>query len=168
MLQGLLEERFKLKSHLETRERPLYALTVAKSGLKLQALKEGSCTSDRQPTDICGRMTMKRIGPIMTVGAHGMTIADFSSGLLASRLDRPVIDKTGITGQFDFHLEFSPANTTSGVSSQDGIDSASVAPPQEGPSIFTAVQEQLGLKLSPDKGPVEVLVVDHVENPSEN
>lgn len=179
MLQGLLEERFKLKIHLETRELPVYTLTVAKSGLKLQALKEGSCTSidlnsplpaapDQQPTDFCGRMTMKRNGPILTIGAHGITIAGFSSGLLASRLDRPVIDKTGIMDQFDFHLEFSPANTTSGVLSQDGIDGASVAPSPEGPSIFTAVQEQLGLKLAPGKGPVEVLVIDHVEKPSEN
>jgi uncharacterized protein (TIGR03435 family) len=90
MLQGLLEERFKLKMNLETRELPVYALYVAKSGLKLKALKEGSFTvkpnlpptsaPGQQPTDFCGSMTMKRNGPTMTIGAHGMTIADLSNG----------------------------------------------------------------------------------------
>src|SRR5262249_14760442 len=93
-------------------------------------------------------------------GAHiadealGMTMTEIANRFVSNRLDRPVIDKTGIKGGFDAHLEFDRPNDP--------------ARHPTGPSIFTAVQEQLGLKLTPDKGPVEVLVIDHVENPSEN
>jgi uncharacterized protein (TIGR03435 family) len=87
-------------------------------------------------------------------------------------LDRPVIDKTGLTGRFDIHLEFVPENAISGPIRLNGVDSpglpASSAGTSAGPSIFTAVQEQLGLKLSPDKGPVDVLVIDRVQKPSGN
>jgi uncharacterized protein (TIGR03435 family) len=107
----------------------------------------------------------------LTVEAQGMRIADFASGLLASRLDRPVVDKTGVAGKFNFHLEFSPAATASGSFGGEGTDNGGGSAPttdSAGPSIFTAIQEQMGLKLSSDKGPVEVLVVDHVEKPSAN
>jgi hypothetical protein len=115
MMQSLLEDRFALKIHKETRQLPVYTLALAKNGAKLPLTAEGSCT----PLDL-------------------------------SR--RPVIDKTGLTGMFDIHLEFAGDN----------------APDATGASIFTAVEEQLGLKLTSDKGPVEVLVIDRIERPSAN
>jgi uncharacterized protein (TIGR03435 family) len=86
-------------------------------------------------------------------------------------LDRPLIDKTGITGTFDFHLTFAPDETTAGVASPfapDGAFSGVPPDPAGGPSIFTAFQEQLGLKLEAGKGPSEVLVIDYIERPSGN
>lgn len=84
-----------------------------------------------------------------------MTVSEIFSGIISNIAGGPVIDKTGLTGQFDFTLEWTPG----------GIN----APPDAtGPSIFTAVEEQLGLKLTSGKGPVEVIVVDHVERPSAN
>lgn len=81
-----------------------------------------------------------------------MSVADFAGQLLAQRVDRPLIDKTGLQGLFDFHLQYA----------RDAAQDAAA------PSIFTALQEQLGLKLSADTGPVDVLVIDHVEKPSDN
>jgi uncharacterized protein (TIGR03435 family) len=169
MLQSLLEDRFKLKIRSETREVPVYALTVAKSGPKLQPFKEGSCTPvDRTqfvpfhpptPDQVLANChaTGRNSGPNLRVEAQGMSIADFAKIFLDSHtVDRPVIDKTGITGLFDFHLEYAPDR---GAPSDD---------PATGPSIFTALQEQLGLKLEPSKGPQEFLVIDSVERPSEN
>jgi uncharacterized protein (TIGR03435 family) len=171
MLQVLLEDRFKLKIHRETRELPVYVLTVAKSGNKLQASREGSCLSldpshpptqpqpGQPPISFCGRTSIRRNGAKMTVDAFGIGMALFAGTTLSVRLDldRPVIDKTGLQGIFDLHLEFGAPNSLPVGAAAD-----------MSPSIFTALQEQLGLKLSPDKGPVDVLVVDHVERPSEN
>ena len=85
---------------------------------------------------------------------------------------RPVVDRTGITGRFDIHLEFVRDIAMSGAILLNGVDSpglpAASADTSAGPSVFTAVQEQIGLKLSPDRGPVDVLVVDHAEKPSAN
>jgi uncharacterized protein (TIGR03435 family) len=164
MLQALLEGRFKLKLHRESRVVPAYALTVAKGGPKLQPLKEGSCTSpdpENPPSPppgedfpvICGTISGRRNGPNQTMTVHGMSLDEFSKfgmGLFG----RPVINKTGIAGKFDLHLEFEPNNAA--------------ADEPSGPSIFTALQEQLGLKLVPTKGPFDVLVIDHVERPSDN
>lgn len=170
MLQVLLEDRFKLKIHRATREIPVYTLTVARGGSKLRASKEGSCTvfdpshppaqpePGQPPPNLCGRGSIGRNGAGTTFDGFGMSIAVFAGATLARLgLDRPVIDQTGLQGIFDLHLEFDSPNAL-----PDG------AAPDVSPSIFTAVQEQLGLKLSPDKGPVEVLVVDHVERPSGN
>jgi uncharacterized protein (TIGR03435 family) len=163
MLRTLLEDRFKLKIHRETRELPVYALTVAKGGPKLVASKEGSCTvfdpghpppqpsRGQAPPVLCGRTSFQRHGGIRTVDAFGVSMDRFAGITLSTRLDldRPVLDKTGLTGLFDVHLEFDAGNDT-------------------GPSLFTAMQEQLGLRLAPDTGPVDVLVVDHIERPSGN
>jgi uncharacterized protein (TIGR03435 family) len=169
MMQAFLEDRCRLKIHRETRELPVYALTVAKGGSKLQPVKEGSCT----PVDLnhlpsgppapgqtpnCGRATSRRIGGEMALEAYGMSVTDFAAQILSGALDRPVFDKTGLSGLFDFHLQYAPDNPGAPVTAADPT----------GLSIFTAVQEQLGLKLSPETGPVEVLVVDHVEKPSDN
>lgn len=162
MLQALLEDRFKLKMHRETREVPVYVLTPGKNGVKPGALKEAaSCVPidlnhpepapDQPMPNFCDRQVFSSDGPNRIVDSYGRSMESLAGGLLSNNLDRPVIDKTGITGRFDFRLEFA----------RNMADNT-------GTSIFTALQEQLGLKLTPDKGPVEVLVIDHVEKPSDN
>jgi uncharacterized protein (TIGR03435 family) len=151
MMQTLLEDRFALKIHKEIRQQPVYTLTVAKNGAKLPATAEGSCTpldlSHPVPAGaiICGRGSVRMVKGNMVIDSHGSTVAKFA-GSLVEMLNQPVIDRTGLTGLFDIHLEFAPDNA----------------------SIFTAVQDQLGLKLTSEKGPVEVLVIDHIERPSAN
>jgi uncharacterized protein (TIGR03435 family) len=182
MLRTFLEDRFKLKIHRETKETPIYALTVAKSGLKLQPVKEGGCTPidlnhlpqppvPGQPRpNYCGNMSMRMSPQGITMDARGLSMKEFAQRL-SSMLDRKVVDKSGIAGQFDFHLEFAPDETTRGFGGRDGAAAAAGATPPaapEGPSVFSALQEQFGLKLMPDKGPVDFLVIDHVEKPSEN
>jgi uncharacterized protein (TIGR03435 family) len=174
MLQTLLEDRFKLKIHHETREVPAYVLTVAKGGLKLHPFQEGSCI----PLDFAhfveqfppqpfpelppgqkyclGGTTAQ--GANVALEAKGMSLDSFIKYSLPG-LDRPVVNKTGITGLFDFHLEFAPDETTG----------ATATPPEvEGLSIFAALERQLGLKLEPAKAPGDFLVIDHVEKPSAN
>jgi uncharacterized protein (TIGR03435 family) len=157
MLQTLLEDRFKLKVHREVRERPVYALTVAKGGLKLQPLKHACHLPDP-----CGIAKMRSNGQNMTLDVHAMSIADFAGSL---GLDRPVLDKTGVAGIFDFHLEFVLDGATPG--NPFGTHEPTPSGDGAGPSIFTAIQK-LGLKLEPAKGPVEFLVIDYVEKPSGN
>ena len=96
------------------------------------------------------------------VDAQSMTVSEFSNIFLRGALDRPVIDRTGITGKYDFHLEYGIDESTPRFQTDGGPGD------RMGPSIFTAVQEQLGLKLEPSTGPGEILVIDHVERPSEN
>ena len=149
MFQQLLPDRFKLSVHWETRELPVYALVVAKNGPKLQvSTKPGSGTSSGN-----GLFT-----------AEGMTLVEISQSLtqeLATELGRVVIDKTGLAGRYDVTLKWTPE--TNGAPADNGTEDSS-----NGPSIFTALQEQLGLKLESTKGPVQVLVIDHIEMPSEN
>jgi bla regulator protein BlaR1 len=156
MMQTLLEDRFKLKIHRETRQGPVYELALGKGSPKLKPFQVGSCTpvivgsplpllADGQ--HICRNM----VNPRGTLEMEGGDLS-MLAGLLGMALDRPVIDKTGITNYFEIHLVFSPDD--------------SAAP--DGPSIFQAVQEQLGLKLVPAKGPMDVLVIDHIERPSAN
>ena len=161
MLQSLLEDRFSLALHRETRELPVYTMTLAKSGLRIQPTKEGSCIpldlnhANEPSPKFCGRMMGRVNGALVIDDAYGMTLPEIASRFLANRLDRPVIDKTGIPGIFDAHLEFSRDN-------ENPADDSAAA------SIFTAAQEQLGLKLSAGKGPVEVLVIDRVKQLSAN
>jgi uncharacterized protein (TIGR03435 family) len=172
MLQALLEDRFKLKIHRETREVPVYTVTVAKGGPKLLPFKVGSCVPMPTPParpepgqKVCGEARMGGKGtipPTMNVELPGVSLDEWSK-YLGGLLDRPVIDKTGITGLFDFHMEFVLDESTPGVRL---TFPASDDPP--GPSIFTAVQEQLGLKLESAKGPGEFLIIDSVERPTEN
>lgn len=166
MLQTLLENRFKLAVHRETRDAPVYELTIAKSGLRAAPSKEGSCVvvePDRAPLptrpgatppNYCGNFGLDR-GRIDAFGARMQPL----SNALATVVDRTVIDKTGLTGMFDIHLAFTP-------------DLGAAADPAGssdlGPSVFTALQEQLGLKLESAKGPVSMLVIDRVEKPGAN
>jgi len=171
MLQALLEDRFKLRIHRETREVPVYAVTVAKAGSKLHAFKEGSCVAQTVPPTppepgqrLCGGPKIGGKGttpPTAILEYNGVSLDELKA--LSQFLGRPVINKTGIAGRFDFHLEFVLDESTPGVRLSFP---ASDDPP--GPSIFTAIQEQLGLKLDSAKGPGEFLIIDHVEKPSEN
>jgi len=163
MMRALLENRFQLKVHTEIRELPVYTLSVARGGPKLTATAAGSCVpvdlktvlKTAGPANYCGRTTTKA-GAKRIVDGYGITLAQFTDRIFRETLDRQVIDKTGVTGLFDIHLEYVPETVIS------------AAPDTGDPSIFTALQEQLGLKLSSDKGPVEVIVIDSVEKPSEN
>jgi uncharacterized protein (TIGR03435 family) len=183
MLQTLLEERFKLWLHPETRQVPIYALTVAKNGPKLERSKAGSCISldvnhvpppvPGQPLpDICGRPIPGMKGRNVTMDARGMSMKDLAEGLLSRILDRPVIDRTGLAETFDFHLEFTPDETTPlGASAPQAPGDPGRSPLAADPaglSIFTAVEEQMGLKLVPDRGPIQVLVIDRAERPAGN
>ena len=149
MLQPLLADRFRLKCHDETRELPVYALVVGKDGPKLT---EEQRSVDAQGRELSGGVQMGR-GSIVAHAAPIGAILD----ALSVQLGRTVVDRTGLTGRYDLTLEFDPAQAS--VADQPGGN---------GTSIFTAVQEQLGLKLEPGKGAVPVLVVDAIERPAEN
>jgi uncharacterized protein (TIGR03435 family) len=162
MMQELLEDRFQLKIHRQTTEGPVYFLTVARRGPKLNLFTEGSCTPystlPRPPlqpgTEYCERIISGGKSP--SVEAKGATLDEFSKTLRVL-VGRPVIDKTGITGRFDIRFEFSHVGI-------EPVDSDPTGPP----SIFIALQEQLGLRLEPAKGPVEMLVIDRIERPTGN
>jgi uncharacterized protein (TIGR03435 family) len=184
MLQRLLEDRFRLKVHRDTRQGEVYALTVAKNGLKLRSTREGSCTLrdlDHWPPApaglgqpdvvMCGAFrTPPSIPGTMKFEADGMTIADFFGVVSTLLLPQPVIDETGLTGLFDFHLEFSRDLGLNEGADKKGGGGWNTAPRFEsaGPSLPAAIESQLGLKMAPAKGPVEFLAIDHVERPSEN
>lgn len=169
MMQALLEDRFKLKLHRETRSVPVYSLVQSGRGLKIHLFVEGSCVPVDQskfppPPATPGSCHARgrREGNIQIVDAEAMTVAEFAKVFLNGDMDRPVIDNTGIIGKYDFHLEYEIDQSTPRFNTVDG------AGDRTGPSIFTAVQEQLGLKLESTRGPGETLVIDHVERPSEN
>ena len=177
MLQVLLEERFRLKTHRETRETPVYAMTVGKGGLKVQPLAEGACAPidlshpppppkpGGPPPNVCGVM-MLETSPKgdMIIEVRGSTMTQLAQRL-SGRVDRTVVDKTGIPGKFNFRLEFTPDPHMPGQAAPAGNPAP---PPDAGPDLFAALQEQAGLKLSSDKGPVSFLIVDHVEKPTAN
>ncbi|MGH9605903.1 MAG: M56 family metallopeptidase [Terracidiphilus sp.] len=146
MVERLMADRFQLKFHWEKRELPVYALTVAKTGPKL--------TKDQRGPGVPGGMGF---GPPGNCGGTNQTMADFAEAMGQAVLDRPVVDQTGLTGRFDFRLRWTPDEMQSAT---EGAD----APPD----LFAAIQEELGLKLVSTKAPVEVMVIDHVEQPSPN
>jgi uncharacterized protein (TIGR03435 family) len=168
LVRTLLEDRFQLNSHTETRDFPLYALVVSKPGRLAES--ERSCAppppGPPSPPEAgklaCGGMFM------FPNGANGIRINGAKApiepllGLLSRLTGRPVLNKTGLAGKYDIDLQFA-ADPNQSVAAQE-------APPADanGSSLFTALQDQLGLKLESQKGPVEVLIVDHVERPSEN
>jgi uncharacterized protein (TIGR03435 family) len=107
------------------------------------------------------------VNPRGSVDIEGGTLSALA-GLLGMALDRPVIDKTGITNQFEIHLLFSPDDSSAPRRATADLDAPAAVRAPDAPGIFQAIQEQLGLKLVPAKGPVDVLVIDHIERPSEN
>lgn len=174
MLQRLLEDRCNLKIHTETKEVPAYMLTVAKGGPKIQPPKPGSCrpgvienrnilppqpVTDEPALLACGWTSTTIQGGNFIKTGLGVTMDQIAATIL-DRLDRLVVNRTRVAGRFDVHLEYAPETTPE---QSDGL-----APAPAGPSVFSAVQQQLGLKLLPGKGSVEVLVIDHIEKPSDN
>ena len=144
MLQGLLADRFQLKVHRETKETPVYALVVGKNGAKL---KESA-------PDETGGTSVRGNGIEMHMEASKGTM-DKLAYQLSLTAGRPVLDRTGLSGHYTYTLDWLPANGT--------------APPDSDiPSIFTAVQEKLGLRLEATKAPIEMLIVDRAARPSEN
>jgi len=149
MLQGVLEDRFKLRYHLSTKDFPAFALVIAKNGPKL---------IDARPEDDHSTKVTHRY--IMIAKSNSMReIAD----LLSSQTGKPVLDKTGLTGKYNFTLSWTPLqppDASPGEASSITSDSA--------PIIFTAIQEQLGLRLESINTPLKIVVVDHIEEPSAN
>lgn len=149
MLRALLQDRFHLTLHTETREPGVYMLVIGKNGSKLAEAKDDDNAEHRV-----------RIGGPGRLGGFAATTAQLAETLSDVRLngrpmvDRPVLDRTGLTGQYNFLLQWTP-------------DAGGATLP-EGPSIFTAIEEQLGLQLKSGKGSVEYLIVDHAEKPTAN
>jgi bla regulator protein BlaR1 len=168
MLQNLLTDRFKLTFHKETRELPRFVLVVAKNGPKLHEAKPG----DTYPDGIKD-MNGKGHGNVMQFGrglltGQGVPISDLVKMLSQQHLGLIIVDKTGLTAKYDFTLKWNPENLSTGLTEGNQPSSGDTPADTSGPSLFAAIQEQLGLKLEREKGPVEVLVIDHVERPSEN
>jgi uncharacterized protein (TIGR03435 family) len=142
-LQALLAERFRLILRHETGDQTVYALTVARNGPRLKESTGGS-----------GPLLKRGRGKIEGMGAQMAELTRF----LAIDLRRPVIDRTGLTGRFDFNLEWTAEDTSTFAVSSDN----------SGPSIVTAIQEQLGLKLEAQKAPTEILIIEKAEMPPDN
>ena len=154
MIQKLLATRFKLAVHHEQRELAVYAIIIGKNGPKLTK-------TDRKPSDNTNFSYTNRV--VLTV--RNATMADFADGMQASFMDRPVVNQTGLTDRYDFLLKWTPDGSQSGLGEK-------MPPPADDanapPGLYTAIEEQLGLKLVSTKAPVDVLVIDHIEMPSEN
>ena len=175
LVQSLLADRFKLRLHRETRMLPVYALVIAKDGPKLHEAKPG----DTYPNGMRGPDGRAGAGAIgeesisktaRAISGQGISIAPLVP-YLSREVKRTVLDQTGLKGKYDIRLEWNPDLSAAGMvpGPEDGKPGTASAPPPESsmPSIFTALQEQLGLKLVSTKGPVEILVIDHIEMPSE-
>ena len=167
-LQSLLEDRFQLKIHHETKELPIYELSVLKGGSKIKLSEDqtfpipGQAGSPPPQPGAVPRGGLRRNPGNITAAAVPLSVLAMA---LSQQLGRPIVDKTGLQGLYDLKLQWTPDSQPSGVR-----DAGVPAPPpdQDGPSIFTALQEQLGLKLDSAKGPVDIIVVDSAQKPSEN
>jgi uncharacterized protein (TIGR03435 family) len=138
MLQGLLADRFKLAIHRETRDLPALVLEVSKNGPKLEKAEPGEAVTSTSSNKTA-----------VAIDARNCDMESFAK-IISRKMDLPVVNRTGLEGHFNFKLEWAPESANAG------------------PSIFTAIQEQLGLRLRSQKSPIEIIVVDHAEKPSEN
>jgi uncharacterized protein (TIGR03435 family) len=153
-MAAVLVQRFGLKCHFETKQLPVYNLVLAKAGAKLTATPADAATKGSFTTH--GEQTRVRMD-----GA-GATTSQLAANLTRT-LGRAIIDKTGLPGNYDFTLTYAIDTATSSAAAGDSAPDAA-----SGPTIFTAIEEQLGLKLESAKGPVPVLVIDSIDRPSEN
>jgi uncharacterized protein (TIGR03435 family) len=162
LLQDLMADRFQLKFHREQRELPVYAITIAPGGPKLTVTTAG-------PNDPNGFGFQGPNSQGVTATGRNLTIADFAMWMQASVTDRPVVDQTGLRDRYDLRLKWMPDDSQfaqfrgTGMTMPTPSDDAN-APP----SLYTAMQEQLGLKFSATKAMDDVIVIDHVEKPSAN
>jgi uncharacterized protein (TIGR03435 family) len=179
MLQNLLTERFKLKFHRETKEMSMFELVIGKNGPKLK--ESAGPPPEFDPTAAPAPVLAKQDkdgypipppGVIAMMSMNGAPRARFNAvnesmedfiGMISNTVGRPVVDRTGLKGKYDFILSWSPEPPPGAVAP------ASLSPDDAGPTFISAVQEQLGLKLDSKKGPVEMLVIEHYEKvPTEN
>ncbi len=159
MLQDLLKDRFQLALHRESKDLPVYALVAAKGGIKLKVSTKENCI----PRDCDGLATSPRSLNGTAISMEQLTTA------LSNTMQRTVIDQTGFTGPFDVHLEWIEDQSTPGFYAPGLQPPPSALPANgSGPTVFTVLQEQLGLKLESTKGPVTILVIDHAVRPSAN
>lgn len=157
MLQKLVAERFKLTFHQEKKELSVYVLSVEKTGPKLTK-------SEGDPNGLPGLFFRGKLGDL---GVRNANMGDFTGLMQEAVLDRPVLDQTGITGRYDFTLVWTPDDSQfAGMGAK--IPPAPADDGKAPPNLYTAIQEQIGLKLEATKAPADVMVVDHVEKPSEN
>jgi uncharacterized protein (TIGR03435 family) len=170
MLRTLLEERFRLKLHRESEEVPMFVLTVAKGGFKLKPMQEGECDPDRvTPSEPgakmpCGFMTSGANGPNAVWRFTGFKMSSLAMRL-SHALGRHVIERTGLSDKYIIRFEFHPDDATPGINwGERDLDTSA---PQAA-SIFTALEQQLGLKVESIRGPRGYLVIDHVERPTPN
>jgi uncharacterized protein (TIGR03435 family) len=147
MMRALLAERFKLVTHHEVRSLPIYSVVIARG--------DGRLGTSLRPSTEPRRLVQDGLGVFIV---RGETIERLAVRL-SQAARRPVVDRTGLSGTYDIDLHFAPL----GLATATGADAS---PPTDAPSIFTAVQEQLGLKLEATTAPVDVLVIDHVEKPT--
>ena len=180
MLQALLADRLKLTVHRETKELRVYFLTVAKNGSKLREAKLDDTYTNAFPD--AGKLSggTVKAGDLFAVGGGGpggptTTIYGFGVSMpaLARRLSisarQTVLDKTGFTGSYDFTLKYAMSPMRAAPEGSPDVQPVlSASDPTGSPDLFTAIQQQLGLKLESGKGPVEVIVIDHAERPSGN
>jgi len=158
MVQKLLTERFKLTFHHDQRELSVYVIGVATGGPKMT--KSTAATNDPQGFQFRG------LGDLIV---RNMSMKDFASWMQSGVMDRPVVDQTGLTDRYDFTLKWTPDDSQfaqfrgAGVSPPPPTDD-----PKAPPSLYTAISEQIGLKMGPAKAPDDVIVIDHVEKPSAN
>jgi bla regulator protein BlaR1 len=159
-LKALLADRFQLRLHRETRELPVYALIAAKNGPRMQVDGDGKEKGPNSGT----RVSRTATGDT-EIAVSGIPLAMFVN-TISNQVGRTVLDKTGLNGDFTFKLTFAPDALQQAGAGDKGADRLSTG--AGGPSIFTAIQEQLGLKLDSQKGPVEVVVIDGAQKASDN
>jgi len=154
LVQKLIAQRFSLTFHRDKRELSVYVLSVAKTGAKL--------TKSEDQGGLPG-FGLRGLGAL---NVHNSSMSEFAGMMQETVMDRPVIDQTGLAGRYDFTLNWTPDD------SQFGGMGAKVPPPTDNtnppPNLYTAIQEQIGLKLDATKAPTDVMVIDHAEKPSEN
>lgn len=159
MVQKLLDDRFKLSFHKDKQELSVYIITVASGGLKIKESTAG-------PNDLPGFGFRGRLGDLTV---RNMTMTNFATWMQSGVMDKPVVDQTGLKGRYDFNLKWTPDDSQFAQFRSAGIN---VPPPTDDPnappSLYTAIQEQVGLKMSPGKAPDDVIVIDHAEKPSAN
>lgn len=176
-VRSLVSDRFALQTHHETRDLAVYRLSISKSGLRLKVMqtepsqRDSSGGSPRtagragRPEDVIPPPGRAMAGP-GTVVASAISMQQLIT-LLGRWMDRPIIDKTGLTGYVDVRLRFAPETAPRPSPPQPSPDGVA-PPPSDDPSIFTAIEDQLGLKLEPAREPVDVLVIDSARKPVEN
>jgi uncharacterized protein (TIGR03435 family) len=172
MLIALLEDRLQLKAHSEPRDTPVFTLTLAEVPRKLQPAPEGSC----KPLDLenlatrdttaryCGFGPSRIEAGTVIADWYGITMGELASRVLTIQVGRLVVDRTGLTGRFDIHLGFRHSETVR----VNGVEVPTGEPESAAPTIFAALQQHLGLKLTPATAPIDVVVIDRIERPSEN